>query len=127
MSELRQGIHRATVSPALQQEDGWVRGRFRFPPEFTGFDGHFPGNPVLPAVVQMLTAQVLLEQHLGRPLVLCWIDNAKFLRQIMPGDEIHVAVRPHPKKGPNSYEATLVTDTERAATFTLGFDTGEAS
>ena len=127
MPELRQEVLGAISSPAQQGEDGWVRGRFRFLPGFKGFEGHFPGNPILPAVVQMLAAQVLIEQSVARPLVLRRVVNAKFRQQIRPEEEVCVAFRLRPKTGAHSYETTLEVGAERAASFTLLFEGEGAS
>jgi len=120
--ELRQSLQRAALGPALVEADGGILGRYRFSPEFTGFSGHFPGNPVLPAVVQLLIAHVLVEERLGRPVALRRVENAKFLLPIGPAEDVQVAVRPHARKGPGRYEATLEVGGTRAATFTLTVD-----
>ena len=64
---------------------------FNFPAGFSGFSGHFPGYPILPAVVQMLTGQLLAEQVIGRPLRLLGMARAKFIKQLQPEKVIEVA------------------------------------
>lgn len=36
--------------------------RYCFPDNFIGFSGHFPGYPILPAFVQVLTAITVIEE-----------------------------------------------------------------
>jgi UDP-N-acetylglucosamine acyltransferase len=62
------------------------------------FQGHFPGAPVMPGVlmIEALTqvATVLLLEREGRGLqvYLRGVDNAKFRRQVVPGDRLHLEV-----------------------------------
>ncbi len=64
------------------------------------FQGHFPGTPLMPGVlmVEALTqaAAVLLLERPGRPadarVWLRGVDNAKFRRQVVPGDRLRLEV-----------------------------------
>lgn len=58
------------------------------------FNGHFPGNPVTPGVVQMEIIKELLEKELGIRLILKTMSNAKFLAVLNPLEtpEIRVAI-----------------------------------
>lgn len=48
------------------------------------FEGHFPGQPVVPGVCMMQTIQELLEKRLQRKVVLQKAANMKFLAMINP-------------------------------------------
>ncbi|MEO6686377.1 MAG: 3-hydroxyacyl-ACP dehydratase [Dyadobacter sp.] len=48
------------------------------------FEGHFPGSPVLPGVVQLQIVKELLEKHLGRTLKMKTMRTSKFLHVINP-------------------------------------------
>ncbi|MBN1442236.1 MAG: UDP-3-O-[3-hydroxymyristoyl] N-acetylglucosamine deacetylase [Planctomycetes bacterium] len=59
------------------------------------FQGHFPGNPVMPGVLQVeamaqLAGIVLLshKQNAGRLAYLLSMDNVKFRRPVVPGDQL---------------------------------------
>ena len=64
------------------------------------FQGHFPGSPLMPGVlmIEALTqvAGVLLLERSGAPATarvwLRGVDNAKFRRQVVPGDRLRLEV-----------------------------------
>lgn len=61
----------------LREEGDVTEADFRFGPGFLGFDGHFPGQPILPAVCSVQAAMVMLEQRYGS-VRLREIELAKF-------------------------------------------------
>lgn len=65
------------------------------------FQGHFPGEPVMPGVMiveaMAQTAAVLVVHTLGprsegKLVYFMSIDNCRFRRPVYPGDQLHVAV-----------------------------------
>ncbi len=48
------------------------------------FKGHFPGNPVVPGVCTMEIIKELLQQQVGKSLVLRSTGNVKFLKLVTP-------------------------------------------
>ncbi|WP_026478232.1 3-hydroxyacyl-ACP dehydratase FabZ [Alkaliphilus transvaalensis] len=63
------------------------------------FQGHFPGNPIMPGVlITEALAQVAaticmgLEENKGKLGVFTGIDNCKFRRQVVPGDVLRLEV-----------------------------------
>jgi len=57
------------------------------------FDGHFPENPVVPAIAQVGWTIALAEALLERPLKRYSLRRYKFKRPLRPGDAIQVVVR----------------------------------
>ncbi|MDP4282084.1 MAG: 3-hydroxyacyl-ACP dehydratase [Bacteroidota bacterium] len=49
------------------------------------FDGHFPGNPVVPGVCQIEMIRGLAEEITRKKIKLIYSDNIKFLAMIQPG------------------------------------------
>ena len=98
---------------------GALRRHFSFPPAFPGFAGHFPGHPILPGVVQVLTALTVAEELHGGRLQLVGVEHAKFQVQLRPGDEIAVQVRARQHDGQLAFEARLQRGAENAAGFIL--------
>ena len=66
MNELRKGIAAAAVDDIVVEEMETVTRRYRFSADFIGFSGHFPGDPILPAIAQMRTVVSLAEEHSAR-------------------------------------------------------------
>ena len=70
-----------------RHDDGSYSAAITFDPAFTGFDGHFPGNPVVPAVCQLSAVEVLAHLALGREdLKLATISLMKFRAPLVPND-----------------------------------------
>ena len=70
------------------------------------FQGHFPGAPLMPGVLMIETlaqvATVLLVNGGGAPagarVYLRGVDNAKFRRQVVPGDRLRLEVVMGPRR-----------------------------
>src|SRR4051812_34695895 len=60
-----------------------ITGTAFFPADYPAFDGHFPGNPILPAFLQIQAAVDLLALN-GVNGSLSSVQGAKFLHPIKP-------------------------------------------
>ena len=63
------------------------------------FKGHFPGNPIMPGVLQVETiaqagaaAVLILPENKGKLVLFAGIDKARFKRMVKPGDELLIEV-----------------------------------
>lgn len=63
------------------------------------FQGHFPGNPIMPGVLIVeAMAQVggvailSLDEYKGKLAVFAGIDKVRFRKQVVPGDVLHMEV-----------------------------------
>jgi 3-hydroxyacyl-[acyl-carrier-protein] dehydratase len=56
------------------------------------FDGHFPGQPVVPGVCMMQIVRELVEHSVGAPLQITTADNMKFLSILNPTEHGEVVV-----------------------------------
>jgi 3-hydroxyacyl-[acyl-carrier-protein] dehydratase len=95
---------------------------FRFDKTFTGFQGHFPGHPVLPAFVQLLMGQCAVSLRSARNWRLRQVERSKFLKTIQPDQSVTVRWQEQPLNDHLRCSFTLLADGEKAAVFTLEFD-----
>lgn len=127
MGRLRDAIRASAVGDLQEGGPGEAAQDFVFAEDFLGFDGHFPGYSILPAMVQVQTAQLLAEAAYGRRLTLGSISHAKFLLQLRPGMRIRVGVRERQMAGRTVSEGRLETAEGVAASFVMMFAGQEAS
>ena len=82
----------AVDGPNIVNEDGkrTIAADFSFTLGFPGFDGHFPNNPIVPGIVQLMAAAHTAS--LGRPMSVASLSRCKFLRPVVPGEKMHVLV-----------------------------------
>ncbi|WP_051822807.1 hotdog family protein [Desulfonatronum thiodismutans] len=123
MNTIRDGILAARLGAATWETDQAIRQNFSFPPDFVGFDGHFPGEPILPAVVQIGIGVVLAQSFPARetgPCRLKTVTRAKFLRKLKPGETITAQCS---RRGPDggAFDVALTVDQQQAAAYTLTF------
>ena len=71
------------------------------------FKGHFPGNPIMPGVLQLeamaqMAAGTLapLPQYKGKLFVYAGIDGVRFRKQVIPGDRLDIETEITKIKGP---------------------------
>lgn len=96
------------------------------------FQGHFPGNPVMPGVLiiealAQVGAVAILSQEewKGRTAYFAGIDKAKFRQKVMPGDELMLEMEIIKVKGPVGVgKATATVNGKVAATAELTFAIG---
>ncbi len=97
------------------------------------FNGHFPTKPVMPGVliIEALaqTAGILMlsqEEHQGKIPYFTGIDNARFRRTIVPGDQIIMEIEVLRLKGSvGKVHAVAKVDAQVAAEADLMFVIGE--
>ena len=71
------------------------------------FEGHFPGNPIMPGVLMVealaqtgAVAILSMEENKGKNALFGGINNLKFKKQVVPGDRLKLEVKIIKKKGP---------------------------
>lgn len=69
--------------------DGAWQRFFCFPPDFIGFAGHFPGQPVLPAIIQICMVRLFWSDVVS-PVDSLDVISAKFLKPVLPDQDIMV-------------------------------------
>lgn len=117
-SVLKKAVQAASLGSIGAGEAGWTKKVFCFDAGFLGFKGHFPGYPILPAFVQVLTAIVSIEEMMGTGLDLAELDNAKFQREVHPGSTLTVEWQPL-EKAPLLFRVRLKSVEETVASFVI--------
>lgn len=77
---------------------------FTFPKDFVAFNGHFPQQPLLPAIVQIELAIFTISKKLNKDVKLKTVKKAKFLSPIFPQDTINLIVI---DKDNNNFDVTI--------------------
>lgn len=88
----------STVTACRPMES--IEGTLFVDPEWTIFDGHFPGNPVFPGVLsvesmaQMADIMIMTaEKYQGKEPLFAGISDVRFKKKIIPGANLIVKVR----------------------------------
>ena len=98
MNRLRREI-RSSLHDLELPADGSRSARFRFPADFVGFQGHFPGQPVLPGICLVLAALALAEAPGGATLRLLEVVSAKFTAPAGAGEDLRAECRTAEEEG----------------------------
>ena len=125
MSALRKGIAASAMETFAGTGAETGARRYRFGPGFIGFSGHFPGNPVLPAIVQIRAVVSLAEEGGGKTLRLAAVRSAKFLAPIRPDEDVWIRVRRRVESGMDICDATLSVAGKTVSAFQLELAEGE--
>ena len=75
------------LSPLEKTAENAYCARITFEPGFPGFDGHFPGRPVVPAICQLSVVEIMARLITGcRDARVREILNMKFKAPLLQGD-----------------------------------------
>ena len=93
-----------------------------FGEDFSVFRGHFPGNPTLPGVCELICVEVLLEKLFGRTSALTDLSKAKFFSPVAPEEPLKIVLSGLPAKSEElsgaELSARLVSGSRKIAVFT---------
>jgi len=128
MECLREAVRSAFVEGPVEHGEGSAAGRCRFEAAFAGFSGHFPGRPILPALVQIMAA-LHVAASVWRDLSheAASVRKAKFLLPVVPGDEIEIHCTRTAVGGKPGVSARVLLRGETAASFTFTTSPQEGS
>ncbi len=90
-----------------------------FPPTFSGFRGHFPRNPVLPAIIQLMMARESIIEHLGQDLLVTKVTRAKFQKVVAPDIPVTVVWTLSEQEGASICKCILETEGNRVSSFIM--------
>ncbi len=78
----------------FQTAENETTASFTFGESFTGFNGHFPDNPIVPGVLLLKTAKLIAELTGEQEQCLRAIHTAKFAKTVSPGEAVRFLVQP---------------------------------
>lgn len=87
-----------SLTAGPERDGETVRAEFVFRDTFAGFEGHFPGNPIVPGIAQIYAAQITLEiaemavGGSGRKIRLQETARCKFMRPVLPNEVVRVSL-----------------------------------
>jgi predicted hotdog family 3-hydroxylacyl-ACP dehydratase len=109
----------AATHPLEWESDHAVTQSFCFPADFAAFQGHFPGNPVLPAFAQIRTVVYVLTSALRTRRVLDSLEKARFREPLRPGQVAQVRCRLENSPDACRASATLIHDDRPLSSFQI--------
>lgn len=93
------GADARVVDPEIdgeRREGNRLERWLRVPDDLAYVEGHFPGSPVVPGVVQLRWALAAAEALLGGPAAPSRLDAVKFKEMLRPGDAFRLVVEIEP-------------------------------
>lgn len=89
-----------------RREEGEIRARIRVPADSPWFDGHFPGEPVLPGIAQLGMVHDLLCRAFGRQLPVARVSRVRFRQMIRPEQQLTLTVQRDEAAGSHRFRIT---------------------
>jgi 3-hydroxyacyl-[acyl-carrier-protein] dehydratase len=119
MNKILQGIAEAAQRAVTIDDAGVLEGHYCFTDSFIGFAGHFPGHPILPAIVEILVVVSLVIEYTGCRQRLVTVEDAKFLNPVQPNQKLTVHCRQRTIRGKLLYDAQLKVGETTTATMLI--------
>ncbi len=118
MKNMNDEIRECSIISVHKTERGHEMG-YVFPLTFSGFRGHFPRNPILPAIIQLMTARESIIEQMGRDLLITKVTRAKFQKIITPDIPVTVVWTLREQEDAFICKCILETEGNPASSFTL--------
>jgi 3-hydroxyacyl-[acyl-carrier-protein] dehydratase len=114
MNSLAAETIKCLTMPPMKDKLGILTAKFLFPPDFPGFSGHFPREPILPGIVQIMAVL-----HTAGGARLRLVKSCKFFRPVFPEEELTVRVKAEEEEDGRILYAELVANCEACASMKL--------
>lgn len=101
-------------------ESGDIEAKVAFASDFTGFDGHFPDNPILPGICKIQTVIAVYEQLKQQKVSLLELKQVKFFAPVLPDQELTFKIKDKKNNSGEILLSAIVTrDAEKIAKIDL--------
>lgn len=120
-------VRNAVVQSEVAADGRSCRVVFRFDEGLDLFKGHFPGNPLVPGILQIEMAHYAAQTALGATCVVKEISKAKFIAPLYPGESATAEVRLVADGERFRADANVSVDGEARSVITLFVSKEEAS
>ena len=77
-----------------RSEENEISADIHVPPDSPWFDGHFPGEPILPGVAQIGMVFDAIRKARNRDLKISSVRRVRFKRIIRPDDQLKIIAAP---------------------------------
>lgn len=122
MKNMNEEIRECSIISVHETERGYEM-EYVFPPTFSGFQGHFPENPILPAIIQLMTARESIIEQMARDLLITKVTRAKFQKIITPDIPVTVVWTLREQEDAFICKCILETEGNPASSFILTLKT----
>jgi 3-hydroxymyristoyl/3-hydroxydecanoyl-(acyl carrier protein) dehydratase len=104
-----------------QNDTGKLSAEVNVPADSAWFEGHFPGNPVLPGIAQLGMVFELIGIMFGASLRVKEVSRVRFKQMILPGDQVTVTAESKPaRKGVFAFRITKKDELVCSGNMTVG-------
>ncbi len=118
MNDMNEAIKACVIKPAAKTDRGW-ENTYTFGPDFLGFQGHFPGNPIMPAILQIMIAREAIAEQMGHECDVLSINRAKYMKIVSSGTAVTVVWTL--KEEPDSIACKCILETQGSPASKLSF------
>ena len=111
----------AELNVHVSEDGGKILAAFTPPADFPPFNGHFPGNPILPGIAQIALITEILNRADASGYMLDTVKRVKFLSPALPEKTLsaEVSCRPGEEKDVVCAEAVLRSDEKKISVLKL--------
>ncbi len=118
MNDMNEAIKACVIKPAAKTDRGWEK-TYTFGTDFLGFEGHFPGNPIMPAILQIMIAREAIAEQMGYECDVLSVKRAKYMKMV--SFDTAVTVVWTIKEEPDSIGCKCILETQGSPASKLSF------
>ncbi|HNW39635.1 MAG TPA: hypothetical protein PL125_06565 [Candidatus Omnitrophota bacterium] len=112
MSKLKRSIQEC-MSDLSGGPEHTLTANFIFPDNFLGFNGHFPGKPILPGVCKVQAVIAMLESSKNKYILLKEVVLAKFFSPVTCNEKIDFNLEEKAEPNGDILVKTMITKAEK--------------